>query len=1157
MKTQYTKSQNPNRLNPGLRALVPLLAAGVLWHAPRAAAGPVVFQVNMAVSIASGAFAPQNGDTVSVAGTFQGGNPWTAGVFILTNVPGTEMYQGTYNDANAAGTLEGYKFIIDSVSQGSVWEEDFGKNSTGNNRIFTAASGAQTLPPVYFNDLAPSSGVHTSPVVFEVDMSVQLTNGNFNPGDTVEARGTFQTPAQWAGGFILTNSAAQPNIYKGTYPDGNYAGSYEGYKFVIVSGGNDTWESTPNHGYTLQAGGQVLPVLYFGGEAGPTTPVVFQVDMSVEVLLGNFTPGSDYVEARGSFQNPAWSAGFLLSNNPLAANPYLYSGSYADAHGAGTVETYKLIVDGWNWEQPLSTGGNDRTFTLTNATQTLPAVFFSDISSAIPVTFMVDMGPQMASGNFDPVYNGDVIEARGSFNGWYGGFVLTNVPGTTIYQNTWLDTTDPAGEVGQYKFFIAHNGNDYDPNGYEALANNRSFAVTGNAIVLPLVYYSDQAPATGGTNSVTFQVNMSFQISLGNFQPTLGDYVSVAGTFQSGDRWTLGVFQLTNSGGGGIYTGTYTSDGSYPGSQEEYLFIITHNDGSFDWETIPNREFTLTNGMVLPVVYFDNISGAIPVVFQVDMSEQILCGLFTPGYDYVEARGSFQGLNAWSGGFTLTNNPTAANTNLYTGIYLDPNGAGTVEDYKFIVDGWNWEQPVSTGGFDRTFTVAPDGQTLPAVYFSDLGPANTLTRTTTVTFTVNMANAYDINGVAFDPANDDVIINGNFTTPEWYSWTDPDLGISDDTQYILNNDPVGSSLYSGTFVIPTGSPLEVIYKYGIIHNAGYPNTDADNEPPNGQNHIGYILGAGAYSFPVDTFGTLRQQSVISAVVAPDATLKLPAAFNPNGDQLACSLAAGAPAGASVNPTNGFFIWQPGRAYASTTNYITVNVTDETDAALSAENTIVVIVSDYAEAKVGFTAVQSGTSGSVPITLASSDGVTNLEFTLGWPGRLSNPVLTGFPANATGSVLNQGSNLVIQVWTLPGQVFTGSNQIAQLNFLAATNQAPALVGVGVPTVLLPLPVSGVAATKPDATAYVNNLASSSGVVVVGTTALMSPLSSSGGRNLEVFAPIGSEYALQYTTNLTSPIVWTTLTNYTQHALQQSFILDAGPPFIFYQLPFVPQ
>jgi len=792
----------------------------------------------------------------------------------------------------------------------------------------------------------------------------------------------------------------------------------------------------PNHGFTLQTNGQVLPVLYYDQQSGPSTPVVFQVDLSVEVLLGNFNPASDFVEARGTFQAGVWSGGFALTNNPLAANPYLYSGTAVDQHEPGTVEAYKFVVDDGNnlgWEAPLSTGGNDRTFSLAATTQTLPAVYFNDIASAIPVTFQVDLGPQISSGNFNSA-NGDVIEVRGSINGWYGGSILTNVPGTSLYQNTWMDTTDPVGGLLQYKYFIAHAGNDSDPTGYEVLANNRTFPLTGNSVILPLAYYNDQAPSSGGArNTVTFRVDMSLPIALGTFQPASGDIVSAAGTFQSPNQWASQVFPLTASGVGNIYVGTYANDGNYPSSLEEYKFVIT-SGGSDNWETLPNREFTLTNGEVLPVVYFNNQA-----------------------------------------------------------------------------------------------------------------PGNSLLQGTSVTFTVNMTNAVDIFGNPFDPARDLVMIDGDFTSPQWPVMShagDPSIS-SDYQNNVLQQSPSGSLLYSGTFNVPAGNPVQVTYKYGIYHNAGSVNTNVDNEAVFGQNHSRFIRSGGSYNFPVDTFGVMLSEALVSQVVKPDDTLGLRTAVNPNGDQLTFSLAAGAPAGASINPATGVFSWHPGRAYASTVNYITVNITDATVPALSTAETLVVRVLDYLDLTVGSAALLAGQSGGVPISLASSEGVTNVVFNLAWPGgRLLNPALTSVPASAAGVLQNQTTNLLIQVWALPGQVLTGTNQIALLTFQAAPNQISAI---------LPIPTSGLAATKPGTVSYFNNLVHPSEVVVVGTTPLLRPnLSSSLSRSLDLFGNPGANYQLQYTTNLAAPDNWIPLLNYSQTNVQQSVDLDAANPVIFYRL-----
>ena len=80
------------------------------------------------------------------------------------------------------------------------------------------------------------------------------------------------------------------------------------------------------------------------------------------------------------------------------------------------------------------------------------------------------------------------------------------------------------------------------------------------------------------------------------------------------------------------------------------------------------------------------------VTFQVDMTQQITLGAFTPGTSVAYARGSF---NGW-GTSALTNNPSGSNPNLYTGTFddtSDPNGG--VINYKYYIDtGGNWESGI-------------------------------------------------------------------------------------------------------------------------------------------------------------------------------------------------------------------------------------------------------------------------------------------------------------------------------------------------------------------------------------------------------------------------------------------------------------------------------
>ena len=85
------------------------------------------------------------------------------------------------------------------------------------------------------------------------------------------------------------------------------------------------------------------------------------------------------------------------------------------------------------------------------------------------------------------------------------------------------------------------------------------------------------------------------------------------------------------------------------------------------------------------------------------------------------------------------------------------------------------------------------------------------------------------------------MVNGLFG---WLAWNPDTL-----SSYILNENPVGSGIYTLTETFPAGSIRAVTYKYSIDGN--------DDEAGFAQNHFRYIRSSGgdAYNMPVDTFGT--------------------------------------------------------------------------------------------------------------------------------------------------------------------------------------------------------------------------------------------------------------------------------------------------------------
>jgi hypothetical protein len=303
-------------------------------------------------------------------------------------------------------------------------------------------------------------------------------------------------------------------------------------------------------------------------------------------------------------------------------------------------------------------------------------------------------------------------------------------------------------------------------------------------------------------------------------------------------------------------------------------------------------------------------------------------------------------------------------------------------------------------------------------------------------------------------------------------------------------------------------------------------------------------------------------AIPDATVRPDDTLVIQVTgSDPDGDTVSFSLDPGAPAGSSItnlvtrishpggNPTfvtNTVFLWTPTRAQASTTNLIAVRLTDDGGPPMSTAQTFTVVVLDYVEIALGSTNVESGHSVAVPISLASSDSVTNLDFTVTLPnGYLSNAALVvTAPGIGTASLQDHGTNLVVSVQAIPGQVLQGTQQIALLTFEAISNQFSAFV---------PLPVSNAVAAKPDGAPYVNYLAPLARIAVIeGEPLLVASLSTNLNRELTLYGRLGHSYQLQSSTSVTSPVVWTPRWDYVQTNGVITLGVDSANPLIFYRI-----
>lgn len=660
----------------------------------------------------------------------------------------------------------------------------------------------------------------------------------------------------------LTTMSGGPTVYSYT-TSGHTAGNWQGLKVLAIGGQwSPCYPGNDMHCKYDATGGNTY--YFFPG---------VQTDgwLPAQNRVGFADPGNMSFELTGDFTSPAWDSD--PNAQMVSAGSGVYTNTYTIA-SAGT-HNFKFRTPG-TWDNGVFTCGQDfggengataATVITTNANQ---KVFFQlDLPNGrflagasitlTPITFQVDMTEPIASGAFNP--NSNTVFAAGTFQAsTWSGFVLTNlISNTNIYVGTYPDA-NPVGTVEQFKFKF------YTTNDTWEGVDNRPFTVPAGGLTNAVVYFNDIYPTPSATtNHLNFSINMAPQVYLGRFNPAGGDTVAVEGTFQS-PQWTttVALTNTPNATNAYLFGGSYT-DGNYPGSFESYKFVIVSTGGN-TFESGTNRAFLTPDGTNnFPLAYFNNISNiySTHILFQVDMTIPLLQGLFKPGSgDVVCALGEFQ-TNAWSTKeFVLTQ--SLANTNVYTGTYVDPNTPGAFA-YKFQIvssTATNYETISNNPTLNRINFVTSTNLTNSLVFWSDYNTNNVLLVPTTISFRVNMNGAVDVFSNAFNPSADFVIVNGDFTTPAWPSfWKDAAL-LTDYPANVLNETPIGSGIYSNSYVLPAGHSIYVSYKYGIDHNDPdqLSNTNCDNEASSGNDRHRYVRGVGHYAFPLDVFGSQQTNS---------------------------------------------------------------------------------------------------------------------------------------------------------------------------------------------------------------------------------------------------------------------------------------------------------
>ena len=333
-------------------------------------------------------------------------------------------------------------------------------------------------------------------------------------------------------------------------------------------------------------------------------------------------------------------------------------------------------------------------------------------------------------------------------------------------------------------------------------------------------------------NDVTFQVNLSVQEFLGNFDPTGGDIVVVRGSFNG---WAGNDDECT------LVDSLYTCTSSIAAGDIEYKFVIVPGAGGDDnWESVPNRTHTVVAGaQTIDPVYFNDMGWEntdVEVLFRVDMEVQILSGNFDPTTDWVVVRGGHEAIGNWGGAIQLFQE---TGTDIYSDwIQFDALGVGQTVEYKFVSledgnpDLASWEQSdnrsFAASGSEPDILPPPSGNgygeiTPDVVYFSDIGPDDIITQDVMVNFHVDLTPAI---GKLADPTAfiidvqsgdtvfsiDEVDVAGFFNAWPWGGFS-PDYQLNDDG--IAPDVTAGDNIYAQAVQFYAGDPKIMIYKYGI------------------------------------------------------------------------------------------------------------------------------------------------------------------------------------------------------------------------------------------------------------------------------------------------------------------------------------------------------
>lgn len=227
-------------------------------------------------------------------------------------------------------------------------------------------------------------------VTFQVDMNAAIDNCALTAESQVGVPGSFN---DWNTTATLLTDTNGDGIYTGTVSMEPGEIFYKFWGTDPVGWENNVSDTQENRNATITES-TTLPVATFNKQfadlcAGPTHEIVFEVDMSIQELIGAFDPATDRVFVAGEFQG--WvgdGANYELFPDPF--DPAIYQAVIPAALDTPSENPYKFTVkDGPSGDVSWESGDNRLFFVTGDETDSdgngLPEVFvqrrfFEDVS---------------------------------------------------------------------------------------------------------------------------------------------------------------------------------------------------------------------------------------------------------------------------------------------------------------------------------------------------------------------------------------------------------------------------------------------------------------------------------------------------------------------------------------------------------------------------------------------------------------------------------------------------------------------------------------------------------------------------------------------------------------------------------------------------------